>query len=107
MQPSDKSTAVAGVNLTPAEQRLVRGMGAYRRTLLFASLLLVAICMVWFKHFDRFISNPFFLTYNLIVYVALIWAAFSTARYQWRVHRLLERLRHGNNSVSSSGAPNV
>ena len=107
MNPSDESTSIANVRLTPSEQRLVRELGRYRRTIFFAFVLLVAICVVWLRQFHRFMANPFFLTYNLVVYAGLIWAAFSTAHYQRRLHRLLERLRRRGNSAASSNVPSI
>jgi hypothetical protein len=107
MKQSDESASIANVRLTRSEQRLIRELSKYRRTVFFAFVLLVAICLVWLKHFHRFMSNPFFLTYNVVVYAALIWAAFSTARYQWRVHRLLERLRRRDDSAPCSSVPDV
>jgi hypothetical protein len=107
MKASDESGSIGDIRLTPSEQRLVRGLSKYRRTLFFAFVLFVVICLVWLKHFQRFSSNPFFLAYNLVVYAALVWTAFSTARYQLRLHRLLERIRRHDNSESCSPAPHV
>jgi hypothetical protein len=98
MNPPDPSDISARrppafpISLTPAERRLLRDTARFRVTLCFSFVILALVCVVWLKHFSRFNSNPFFLAYNVVVYGGLVFAAFSTARYQRRVHRLLQRL---------------
>src|SRR5437773_1218 len=99
MNPADDPTASgvrvadSPISLTRPEQRLIRNAARFRVTLFFAFVLLAAVCYIWREHFNRFTVNPFFLAYNLTVYVGLIWAAFYTAMYQRRVHILFQRLR--------------
>jgi hypothetical protein len=94
-RPGDSS-----ISLTPSEQRLLRDAARFRVTLCFAFVILAVVCHVWLTHFSRFTTNRFFLAYNIAVYVGLVWAAFYTASYQRRVHRLLQRLIHTNTSGS-------
>jgi len=89
------------ISLTTSEQRLIVNTGKYRPTVFSALVILSAVCYIWFEHFDRFTSNPFFLAYNVIAYVALICAAFATARYQWRIHQLLRQLQRHESSSST------
>jgi len=85
-------SASSSSTLIATERRTVRDAASYRITLAVGFVILAAVCRIWYKHYDRFVADRFFLAYNLIVYAALVSAPFYTAYYQWRVHRLIQRL---------------
>lgn len=79
-------------DLSPSEKRLVRSAEKSLLTLVCAFIILLGVCIIWMRHYRLFIADRFFLVYNIIIYLALVWAAFWTYTYERRVYQLLAKL---------------
>ena len=74
------------------EKKLLDATAKYKLTLIGAIIIFVIICLVWLDRYRQFAQDGFFLSYNIIVYSALVLSAFWTSFFEKRVHDVLTGL---------------
>lgn len=80
------------IPFTDPEKRILRNAERFKMALFSACVICAGISYIWFKHFQQFAANPFFLTYNIICYSALIYGVLYSAYLWWRLHQLFRRI---------------
>jgi hypothetical protein len=92
MDNGDLKTKLASLGLNPEEEKLVKNATTYGTNIPFILILILGICYIWFKHFNLFRQNIFFMVYNAIIHLGIIWAAVWAYSYQKKVNHLLAKL---------------
>ena len=92
MNNNDLKTNLASLGLTKQEENLVKNAAAYKTNIPFILILIFGICYIWFKQFNFFRQNIFFMIYNAVIYLGIIWAAVWAYSYQKKVSHLFMKL---------------
>jgi len=86
-------------HLTKQEEKLIHRITKYNNTLTCSIILLIAACYIWVRHFHHFMQGDmFFVIYNAIFYVGLVWAVFASYATQKKINALLDKLINQINS---------
>jgi len=92
MEKKSFQTDLSSLDLTRQEKDLIKNAARYNTNLPFIAIIVFSACYIWLKNHNLFGQSMFFMIYNAIIYLALIWAAFWAYSYQKKISRLFAKL---------------
>ena len=82
----------SGLELSKAQEKLIKNAGKNKGTLIGPIVILISVCYIWMHYYHLFVQDRFFFIFNIIIYVAIVWAAFWNYSYVEKVNNLINAL---------------